>query len=194
MRRRATLLFVALCASAASAQTPPLELKGIQIGEPLSKVKDVFPGASCGETYCWVRTESEISKRCALTDTKCRSDASKDLMFGPVYAREYWFYPRDGNIGRIKAIFGAPQTAKLILALQEKYGPPTSDAVETVTNRMGAKFDNRIVNWTRTDGTINVTQRGYDVEFGTAVIEAAGYSQAESAKEAKEIKDSAKRL
>ena len=76
----------------------------------------------------------------------------------------------NGAIAQVSIWFPTLEFFGIVAAFSEKYGKPTADKQSVVKNRMGAEFDNRTVEWIRSDGSLKLEQRGPDIETARILI------------------------
>jgi hypothetical protein len=193
------ILALLLIASAAHAQAPPLEMKGVPLGAPKQDVITTIPGMECrgiaGPNVCYLLTTSVVTKGCPPSaSAQCIKEGFERLKFGPAITNSYWVDLRDDKVARIRVQFGMTQFGPVVVALTEKYGAPSSDVVDEVQNRMGAKFRNRIVKWDRPDGLIRARERGPDIDTSDVTMETKEYAAATAAESTEKAKASAKAL
>ena len=70
--------------------------------------------------------------------------------------------------------------------LIEKYGKPTNTKTEVWQNKMGAKFDNNIAEWTFPNGQLNIRLHGSKFDSGEITLignEAIAEMNAQKAKD-----------
>jgi hypothetical protein len=136
-----TLLFIAVCSAAAlcsqdqttSAVAPvwPQEPEGFQrikFGDSPSGLLAKINTHSC--------YDKDRDGGCLSSTNVGSSMISLTLLF------------RDQKLGLISGEFSSFEFMTLKPLFLERYGTPTSDKIETVTNRLGGKFENETLTWT----------------------------------------------
>lgn len=125
-----------------AAQDAParLEIRGVFIGDTIEQVKTAHPAASCDKGD---GVFSEIA---------CTSRG-----FGNAGDAFIMYYIVGGKVESATVSFDAKYFSGISLALREKFGDPTKDTEEEVTNAMGAAFRNRKSYWI-TPGTLEAIQ------------------------------------
>src|ERR1700752_1656650 len=127
------MIALALSASLANGQTPPLSFKGIEFGKSTaSDVKEKFPGATSydsGSVHADARYYAD--KKCGtIADSvrnpsvsQCRSEALSDQLFriGQTSSGDLFFELRDGLVEDVRASFPPSSFPAVAAALAEKY-------------------------------------------------------------------------
>lgn len=197
MIRATALMALALAAPImASAQVPPLEIKGVKLDSPISEFKARFPGASCRAdgSACSAFPTDSMAAACKGIDAQCRKAVMDQFMFGPASASMFFAMVRDGRIGALSVIVSSADVDAVVDAMTQKYGKPSSDKTGVLQNRMGASFDNREVLWNRPDGQISVTKRSADIDTGAVTMMTASYISASPKDRQEKAKAAAKGL
>jgi hypothetical protein len=164
----ATAINAADLAPSAGPQ-PPLEFKGVPLGSTTQLLQEHLPGLRCSPTNCWMRPS--VLEFCPVDPRNVRKDQSECVArfrevtgFGPA-AVERWDISIDAErVMRVEITIGLARFIDVLDALAAKYGRAHSDQVETVSNKLGVKVENRIVEWQLADGAIRVEQRGAGVD------------------------------
>lgn len=170
------------------AQADGFNFKGLAFGSSVATVKEMRPAYLCRATLDSVTGD----KICGLTPEKkcmnepgnypdnrsCREAVRKEMTFAGVPANISLFFYED-KFGLASALFASSDFARITAALREKYGKPSSVKTEPVTNRMGATFENQVLEWKKSgtairaekytssldDSTVRIFSDSYDAEF-----------------------------
>jgi hypothetical protein len=208
--RIAMASIVALSVGSSRADVVPIEAKGVQLGSSESELVAKLPETKCygtgGQKSCLLWPKDRAKARCGdivfmgktediKANSDCRINAEIELGFGPAaIVKSYRFEFLDGTLGSITVNFNTVQFARVVIALTEKYGPPTSDKVGTIQNRAGAKFDNRVVIWERLDGRIEAEERSGTIDDAYVRMNTPAYRSSTTKEFVDKAKDAAKKL
>ena len=109
------------------------DLKGVPLGATEADLVARFPGIQCRE-----RTAATAERICSVPKESYGS-AEAGLLFAVI----------GGKVSNMSARFNSKDFAEVVAAMRERFGPPTSEETETVTNRAGAQFENKTFTWKR---------------------------------------------
>ncbi len=117
----------------ASAQEGRIDLKSVTLGASEAQVTARFPGITCRD-----RSVATAERMCTvLKETYGGAEAS--LSFALI----------GGKVSNMGARLNSRDFANVVAAMRERFGSPSSEENETVTNPMGARFDNQVLTWRR---------------------------------------------
>lgn len=140
---RATLPSIILFMSAACfAADSGFDLKGIALGASEADVTARFPTVTCRD-----RGTATAERLCTVLKDSY-SGAEAGLFFSLI----------GGKVSNMSARFNSRDFANVVAAMKERFGPPSSEEIETVSNRMGVQFQNQMLTWIRS-GEIVVARR-----------------------------------
>ena len=135
----ALLMLLLLCAVAAfpvgAADGTGFDIKGVPLGATEADVVARFPSIQCRDD------PTAFSERTCTVLKETYGGAESSLHFSLI----------GGKVFNMRARFDSKDFAGVVGALKERFGPTTSDTSEPVTNRAGAKFENRTLTWNRGD-------------------------------------------
>jgi hypothetical protein len=178
-------IFCVLFATSALAATPapPLEVKGVQLGATMEQLRGAIPQVKCYGATCTFDPVDVAAARCGEASAEqsvldCYGRIGTDYAFGQVHGAKYSAYVKDGRVGEIRVTFTVARADEVVTAMTEKYGKPTDDRQFESQTRLGEKFGNRAVTWSRPDGTLTVERRAIDVDTGSAIFVAEWYAKA----------------
>lgn len=117
-------IVLALLVEAVGAWDEPGGFRDIPWGSPPSVVKEKLPDLSCGKS-CF-----------------------GSLTIGQVRVFAMIEFETGGGMDFIYLSFPSSNFYQIKVAFVERYGEPTSRRSQTVQNRMGAQFENEILEWT----------------------------------------------
>lgn len=142
-----------LLVTAAPTFAAELEFKGLRPGLPLTDPENRF---SCED------------KKSAFADVRCHLRFSLRETIAGAPAELVIVYLIEEKISSISVLFKNENFDGIKLALQNKYG---NGAVshQTLTNRMGATFDNESVKWV--NGSDSMTLQRYSGKIDTGSLE-----------------------
>jgi hypothetical protein len=190
----AILLSTAARAQVAGTVKPepePYELKGNRLGMSLSDFKtryfhvptgDTRPGPFCSDAY-----PDGFSRRTKLHDTAALDAVKADTAAGLVTCKIFFPYEEmegpkstvanvpvvllfdfvDGKLYRIGASFRQEVFDRVRAAFTEKYGEPNLAETKTYQNAFGATFAGQIILWSNGLSSIQLTERGIDLNTST---------------------------
>lgn len=153
MRLAALLLAALPCLVLAE----PITLKGLAPGMTKAQIEAAHPG---------------ITLRCfkpaanAMTHELCGSHGDNYgplATFAGVKAKSYVAHLRDDVVHTVTVSISPADFDAAVAAVSERYGKPTR-AESTVSNRMGAKFDQVRVHWVVEDSALAGSKRAGDLE------------------------------
>ena len=177
--------FVALFSAAAFAAdpAPPLEVNGVSLGATVAQLRQAIPQFKCYGATCTFDPVDAATALCGEASAEqpvleCYGRIGSEYAFGPVHGAKYSAYLRDGRVGEFRVTFPVARADEVVLDMTEKYGKPSADRQIEAQSRLGEKFSNRTVTWSRSDGTISVERRAVDLDTGSATFVAGWYAQA----------------
>jgi hypothetical protein len=138
-----------------------LEFKGMALGMDLATIE------ATGRFYCRAPTSSQSDQVCSL-----KYGQHEKIAAAPNKVIALFFY--SGRLEQILISFDAENFSSVEAALGEKYGKGTI-STETLTNRMGATFENRKVVWRRGKAAVRAERHAgqadrsmvtYQTDFG----------------------------
>jgi len=131
--RPVIVIAVLFTSTACLAAEGGFDLKGITLGASEADVTERFPSVKCRD-----RVPATVERMCAV---------AKET-YGEVGANLF-FALNGGKVQTMSARFSSRDFASVIETMKERFGPPSSEETETVSNRMGAQFRNEIFTWKR---------------------------------------------
>jgi hypothetical protein len=166
----------------AAAQTPPIAVQGVPLGATVEQLLQAIPQFKCYGATCTFDPLDAATSQCgeATADQSvlsCYGRSGANYAFGPVHGAQYSAYLKGGRIGEFRVTFPVARADEVVAAMTEMYGKPTDDRQFESQSRLGEKFGNRAVTWTRPDGVIAVERRAVDVDTGSATFIATWYAQ-----------------
>lgn len=201
MKKLALAITALLCAltAPALAQSPPLELKEIRIGEStLADVTARFPGVHLVDKSVLVSPQGYVDKLCGYVhispNPACRSKAHDDVNVAGASPGTYWFHDLDGKIEGINVTFSKSGFTTVRDALIIKYGEPTEKKAEEWKNRAGASFQSQALTWARPDGEIRISELGGRIDESRLTIYSNKYKTRAAEDAKKRAQDGAKKL
>jgi hypothetical protein len=99
-----------------------------------------------------------------------------------------------GGMDHIGMIFPTGGFSKMKLIFIDRYGPPTSSRSEGVQNRMGAKYENEILEWTGETVNIRLSRYGSKLTDSSGTIETRAAAQNRREQFEKKVKEGKKDL
>lgn len=158
------------------AQSPPLELRGIALGQStIDDVQSVFRSArtSKSRTAAFVTVNSEIDFLCGQSpSTSCMQSTIDNLRVAGGAAGSYFFSAGDdGRIEAIQATFPQSGFSTAKAGVVGKYGKPTRATTRQVRNRLGASFSGEDLDWDLPHGHIKLSEIGEKVDESTLRME-----------------------
>jgi hypothetical protein len=145
--------------AAAKLATAPIVLKNIAPGLTSIEVRALHPEFRCDDDACSYFTEIPLGPP---------SEALATLGGVPVKS---WFLPLASNkVTSVHVTLDADRFEQVRASMIERFGRPTGQEASTVTNRMGAKFDQQHLVWQKTDGLMRVMKRARRVDEMEVVV------------------------
>ncbi len=100
----------------------------------------------------------------------------------------------EDKLSMAHAKFSPSGFASVVSAIREKFGPPSSTKSEAITNRMGASFENQILEWKRSSTTIRAEKYTTSVDRSSVKIFVDSYFTEFNRREAATTKQRTKDL
>ena len=180
-------MFKHFCATAAlaiittSAWSQSFDIKGIRLGTPKSQLGDNIANFFC------TRTRADLPFGCGHERPFGDTTGYVAVLFDD--------NEQDMRVIAVSVIFAEEEFGSIANALTEKFGAPTSKSKESVSNRMGAKFDNAMFVWLAKDGeTLRLQQRAGEVSKSIVELQGRAYVEYMAHKAKTSAKDSASKL
>lgn len=176
----------------------PFDYKGLPLGSSLEEFKTKFPDFNCkespggkmGDAYC---TLSPALKCISVKDYKsCEADVEKLLTYAGINTSYINFNFFFNQLSMVNMLISSGSFNTVVEAIKEKNGVPSSDEITPVTNKMGAKFENEIIEWKRAGTTIRAEKYGTTLNNSTIKIMQDSYMPEFSKRNKEEIKQKAK--
>lgn len=166
--------------AAAVGNNTELEFKGISLGSAITTVEDT------GRFSC-------RDPRSPIADRICSLKFNERETIAGVPVRVLALYYYSGKLETISIAFDEKYFSQVAPALSEKYGQGTVRS-ETLQNRMGATFENRILSWRRGQATLEAKR--YSGKLDTSsVMYRSDFALQEFARRRKtSVKDTSKDL
>jgi hypothetical protein len=166
--------------AAAAGNSTELEFKGIALGSAIATIEDT------GRFSCRDPGSPIADRICSL-----KFNERETIAGVPIRVLALYYY--SGKLETISIAFDEKYFSQVAPALSEKYGQGTVRS-ETLQNRMGATFENRILSWRRGQATLEVKR--YSGKFDTsAVMYRSDFALQEFARRRKtSVKDTSKDL
>jgi hypothetical protein len=164
---------------AAAAWDEPSGFRGIPWGASMEVVQEKSPGLYCIDSA-----------------RRNRSDAGTcagQLAIGPTTPKVVVRF-RSGGMDAVFLSFPTRDFATLRPIFVERYGEPTSTRTEELQNRMGAKFENEILEWSGEKVYILLQRYGSEITDGLATIRTRAGFDEEVSQRMKKLKEGKKDL
>ncbi|MDB4916373.1 MAG: hypothetical protein JWM95_4017 [Gemmatimonadetes bacterium] len=97
-----------------------------------------------------------------------------------------------GRVFSVVITFKPADYPTMVAIAREKWGPPTADALDTIANRMGAKFPRRRVRWNMAEGALMLDEYGDRLSESVMMIISDSLLQMRNARDSVRIKNAAK--
>lgn len=166
--------------AAVAGNNTELEFKGIALGSAIATIEDT------GRFSC-------SDPRSPIADRICSLKFNERETIAGVPIRVLALYYYSGKLETISIAFDEKYFSQIVPALSEKYGHGTV-RLETLQNRMGATFENRILSWRRGQATLEAKR--YSGKLDTSsVMYRSDFALQEFARRRKaSVKDTSKDL
>lgn len=185
MKRILYLSLILMLSTASLAQGQGFDFKGLPLGSTVVDVKAKFPeyycskstaGSPLSDTSCNLSPEMKcLMEQAPHPDNRsCREAVMKAMTYAGVRSDiSLMFY--DDKLGMARATFSADSFSNVVASMREKYGEPTTKKAEPVTNRMGATFENQILEWKKSGTTIQAEKYANRADRSSVKIFEDGY-------------------
>ncbi len=158
------------CNATMAAQPEKLKIKGIMPGMTIEQIEEVVPG---------------FAEKCAIlratkADEICTYRAATNRMFEPAHLIpietfaditpiSWSFFGSEGVVKSLSVALSTNNFLSVADALSAKYGKPKITNLP-VHNKMGAKFENTKLSWTRGTQTLFLERYGLDLETSLVLL------------------------
>lgn len=178
----------AVKAAEVKAAAQPIALKNLAPGMTTKEIRLLYPQFSCrvydGDEVCSYFSE--------YTSIHGYNESLSTVAGAQVKS---WFIPiRNGRSVSVIVTLASSEFDHVKAAMAERFGKPTSQETSTVTNRMGAKFDQTVTAWVRRGSVLQVQKRSSQVDemrvlltIAEAMKDADAASAAKTKKGAKDL-------
>lgn len=150
-------------------EAEPESLLGIKLGVPVS---ESYP--KCNDNERWDR--SQFGATCWVS---LFSDTI-EIVRPPEIGLRIWSVmgiPIGGLIEKVFFTFDHAYYREMAELLKSKYGPPTTEKIVTLQNRMGASFDSLQLIWVGRNLTLEYHSRATKIDEGAVIITTKKYSE-----------------
>jgi len=131
--RLVILLTVVFASAACLAAEGGFDLKGVTLGASEADVTGRFPSLKCRD-----RSVAEVERMCAV---------AKDTYGGA--EANLFFRLFDGKVSSMSVRYHSRDFASVLEAMKERFGLPSSEKTETLSDRKGAQYQNEVFTWKR---------------------------------------------
>lgn len=163
---RFALLLSLLIATLAHAEQ--ITLKGLSVGMTKEKVLDVVPWLL--QACIPLNGLRQGTEGCRYRPTPDRSADDPLNSLGGVPVKSWTVILRDGVIKQIMVSLHPDHFDRLRLAISERYGAPTKQTSSTISNRMGARFDQVESIWRVGESILLLTKRDGQIDQASATL------------------------
>jgi len=101
---------------------------------------------------------------------------------------------KDKKLVSVHLTFDSEQFENLADAMMERFQKPETDERQIVQNRMGARFDNRVIRWQRNDGYLILKKRDETIDEGSVLLISMQYARETGQQLENAVKSRAKSL
>lgn len=148
-------LLAALVFTVSTLAQAEMELKGLRLGTTEREAVERFASIQCRDSET-----SHADRICLVAAT-----STPELMTLAEQPVRYWSLSFKGErLALITANLPTDHYDAIAEALEAKYGKPTARREPPLTNRMGARFANTTVEWSRGDERLTAERYGGDVD------------------------------
>lgn len=151
----ASALLIAAVATASAFGAPPLEIRGLQPGDPAKTFEAVFPGY-----YCHMSRGDDADELCLAVGQT----------FGAI-AASYFATAIADRLASIGVQFDSSDFDVVLSAVTSKFGPPTRQYTEMVTTGIGVRLQNRIALWRQPGVSLRLTRYAASAQFSHLTLE-----------------------
>lgn len=169
-RRWFQLMFACLMPIVVCADPEPFDFKGIALGSSVSDLKtknpefycEIKPGQVVSDTTCHLSEETKclFDQAPYLDNRTCRAAVIKARTYAGIPARAITMYYYADKLAMVRIQIGSDDFTKVVEAIKRKHGAPSDERAEKVTNRMGAIFESKVIEWKGVGSGIKLEQYG----------------------------------
>lgn len=179
MKRTLYLSFALTLSTASLAQNQGFDFKGLSLGSSVADIKAKHPDYYCkstsggllGDANCSLSPEMKcLMEQGPYPDNRsCREAVVKAMTYAGVRADISLMFYED-KLGMVRVTFGSDGFAASIESMREKYGEPTTKKSEPITNRLGATFENQILEWKNGGATVQAEKYASRVDRSSVKV------------------------
>lgn len=164
------LMFACLMPIVVCADPAPFDFKGIALGSSVHYLKskspefycEIKPGQAVSDTTCHLSEEIKclLDQAPYLDNRTCRAAVVKARTYAGVPARTITMHYFADKLAMVRIRIRSDDFTNVVEAIKQKYGAPSEERIEKVTNRMGAIFESRVIEWKGVRSGIILDQYG----------------------------------
>lgn len=164
MNRTIVALLAIAIQTPSFAQSDGFDFKGLPLGSSAAALKSTFPeyycsaspGNSLGDTTCRLTPEMRCWKELSPypDDRSCREAVMAAMTYAGVRTTNISLRFYEDKLSLAFVAFTPNHFSDVVASIRGKHGEPSSQRNEPITNRMGASFENQIVEWKKAGSTI----------------------------------------
>ena len=166
--------------AAAAGKNTELDFKGIALGSAIATIEDT------GRFSCRDPGNPIADRICSL-----KFNEKETIAGAPIRVLALYYY--SGKLESISIAFDEKHFSQVAAALAEKYGQGNMKS-ETLQNRMGATFENRILSWRRGEATLEAKRYSGKIDTSSVMYGSDFALQEFTRRRKTSVKDSTKDL
>ncbi|MCL2297209.1 MAG: hypothetical protein FWC38_09050 [Proteobacteria bacterium] len=171
---------------AGAADPGRVEFKGIALGASQETLLKKFSDFRCSGGTCDLYVDAEAEKKCSGSNPKdavevrkvldCQREYRNQMRYGPAAVQVYIAKFEGDKLGYVSIIFHSNWYRDVRDALVEKYGAQADEKMETVQNRFGDNFENRMATWKLGNNFVQIEERGAGIDTAAVRLVSGAFS------------------
>ncbi|MDR0247101.1 MAG: hypothetical protein LBI16_01720 [Burkholderiales bacterium] len=174
---------------AGAADPRRVEFRGIALGASQDALLKKFPDFQCHGGTCDLYVDAEAEKKCSANRTgnpndavevrkilDCQREYRNQMRYGPAAVQVYIAKFEGDKLGYVSVIFHSNWYRDVRDALIERYGSQAEEKMETVQNRFGDNFENRMATWKLGNDFVQIEERGAGVDTAAVRLVSGAFS------------------
>ncbi|MDR0247466.1 MAG: hypothetical protein LBI16_03600 [Burkholderiales bacterium] len=162
---------------AGAADPGRVEFRGIPFGASQDTLLKKFSDFKCSEGTCNLYVDAEAENKCLVSKAgefrdaidirralDCQREYRNQMRYGPAAVQVYIAKFEGDKLSYMSVVFHSNWYRDVRDALVEKYGSKAEEKMETVQNRFGDNFENRMATWRLGNDFVQIEERGAGIE------------------------------
>ena len=195
MKKSVVTIAALMCPIAMAA---PIDFKGIPLGASAQEFSAAHPSYYCNATKTYCSTAAILSCKGHDFRSPGYAECERSVIAAQTYAglpvESIGAFFRNDRLAIVTVSMMPAQFPRVVMSLTEKYGSPTSQETNVMTNRIGTKVEARTVIWRANGSVIRVLEYAGSLSSAKVEILSEDYETARAQEILDKVKKGAKDL